>query len=199
MTERIEDQISAFIDDELSAEECAFFVRRLDHDPVARDRLVRYAKIGSTLRGELLSPDPDVLRRRLQHAMSGVSAPPMRSSTLGRGLRSTLLKSAMGFGIAAAVAVVAVLALRMVTQDGLDAGALSADQPLQADERADAPSYVVPQDVEARRLVSPPTRLTNYLIRHSEYANPVRRTSFHSDLVGTADPDIAAAGEEVAE
>ena len=53
MTESIQDQVSAFIDDELSAEECAFFVRRLERDPEARRQLIRYTTMGAVLRGEL--------------------------------------------------------------------------------------------------------------------------------------------------
>jgi hypothetical protein len=36
MTEQINDQISAFIDDELSADESALLVRRFERDPDAR-------------------------------------------------------------------------------------------------------------------------------------------------------------------
>ncbi len=182
----------------MSAEECAFFLRRLDHDPAERDRLIRYTRIRAALRGELLSPDPDVLRRRVQEALSGVSIPQARSA-VGRRAAGRLLKPAMGFGIAATVAVAAVLTLRFMSQGGLDGAATAADPSLQAAAETDAPSYVVPQEVEPSRLVSPPTRLANYLIRHSEYANRVRRTSFASDLVGTVDADVASATEDVSE
>ena len=178
----------------MSAEECAFFIRRLDHDPAERDRLVRYAKIRAALRGELLSPDPDVLRRRVQESLSGVSIPPARNAVEQRAA-GKLLKPAVGFGIAATVALAAVLTLRFMSQGGLDAGMSGAEQSLQAAAQADVPSYVVPQEVESRRLVSPPTRLANYLIRHSEYANRVRRASFDSDLVGTVDAELAVAAE----
>src|SRR5690606_28907488 len=63
MSEQIHDQVSAFLDDELSAEECAFLVRRIERDPEARDKLVRYSLIGSALREELLPPVPYILRR----------------------------------------------------------------------------------------------------------------------------------------
>lgn len=182
----------------MSAEECAFFIRRLEHDPAERDRLVRYAKIRAAMRGELLSPDPDVLRRRVQESLSGVSIPQARSVADQRPA-AKLLKPAMGFGIAAAVAVAAVLTLRLMSQGGLDAGTSGAEQSLPATVQAEVPSYVVPQYVEPLRLVSPPTRLANYLIRHSEYANRVRRTSFDSDLVGTVDAELAVAVEGTSE
>ncbi len=178
----------------MSAEECAFFIRRLEHDPAERDRLIRYTRIRAALRGELLSPDPDVLRRRVQESLSGISIPPARSAT-GRRPAGKLLKPAMGFGIAATVAVAAVVTLRFMSQGGLEAGTSGAEQSLQSAAGTEVPSYVVPPEVEPRRLVSPPTRLANYLIRHSEYANRVRRASFDSDLVGTVDAELAAAAE----
>ena len=55
MSGKIEDQISAFTDDELSAEECEFLVRRLERDPESREKVLRYAAIGSAIRGDMLS------------------------------------------------------------------------------------------------------------------------------------------------
>jgi negative regulator of sigma E activity len=75
MTDQINDQISAFIDDELSDEESAFLLRRFERDPDARDQAVRYTMIGSALRGELLGPDHAVLRRRIAVAMTGQPLP----------------------------------------------------------------------------------------------------------------------------
>src|SRR5690606_17966250 len=93
MSEQIHEQVSAFIDDDLSAEECAFLVRRFERDPESRSKLVRYSLIGSALRGELLPPDPDMLRRRVNAALNGspfaskspaASAPPPRAAAGAR-------------------------------------------------------------------------------------------------------------------
>ena len=78
MTEEINDQISAFVDDELSEHECAFLVRRFDHDPNVRGKALRYTMIGSALRSELLQPDPAVLRRRIAGAIDGAPLPSVR-------------------------------------------------------------------------------------------------------------------------
>ena len=56
MTDQINDQISAFIDNELSADESALLVRRFERDPESRTRAMRYTLIGASLRGELLEP-----------------------------------------------------------------------------------------------------------------------------------------------
>ena len=74
MTEKIHDQISAFIDDELSEQESAFLVRRLERDTDARHRAMRYMLIGNALRGEL-PVGHDVLRHRIQSALSGSLSP----------------------------------------------------------------------------------------------------------------------------
>lgn len=52
MSERLEEQISIFVDDEMSVEECEFFVRRLERDVDARERFSRYHMIGDVLRGD---------------------------------------------------------------------------------------------------------------------------------------------------
>src|SRR6185295_7577058 len=65
MTEQISDQISAFIDDELSDEESAFLLRRFERDTDARSRAARYTMIGAALRDELVGSDPEILRRRI--------------------------------------------------------------------------------------------------------------------------------------
>ena len=75
MTEQINDQISAFIDNELSADESALLVRRFERDTEARARAMRYTFIGASLRGELLEPHPSVLRQRISAALSGSTAP----------------------------------------------------------------------------------------------------------------------------
>lgn len=186
MTEQIQDQISAFMDDELSAEECEFFVRRLAKDPRAHSKAIRYATIGAALRGELLVPDPAALRRGVAQAISGVPAPvPPRAER--RSWNARLVKPAAGVAIAASMAVVGVLALNQV--NGLRSeqavASVTADGRLaDNDAMSEAPSYVVPQDTVSGQPGVPPIRLTNYLMRHGEYASGLGRQSIHSIVVG---------------
>ncbi len=193
MSREIEDQMSAFADDELLAEECEFLVRRLERDTVKREKMLRYAVIGASIRGDLLGPDPDVLRKRLRQTLDGVSlAPAPAAATPGPGAR--LLRPLVGTGIAAAAAVVGLLAIYNSTQVGYDDAA-----PAMASEQAPvdvaAPSYVVPQDATVNLVVSdassrPPARLTNYLVRHGEYAIGIGRTSIHSNVVSGRDAGL---------
>jgi negative regulator of sigma E activity len=185
MTDQFQEQVSGFVDDELSADECEFFVRRLQRDPDSRRQLMRYHLIGAALRGELKHSDPDILRRRLQGALCGARETAPRSRLR---LRAMALP-ATGVAIAAAVAGVALLALQTVNEDALGSRNAASDVPLQAGERPGTATYVVPQGIE-QRLVSPPIRLTNYLMHHSEYASHLSRTSVHSNVVATGQPEL---------
>lgn len=197
MTDQINDQISAFIDDELSAEESALLVRRFERDPEARARASRYSLIGSALRGELLEPHPSILRQRIAAQLNGAApvAPKRRVATerFGRPLA--------GFGIAATVALLAIGSLRLVNSVPPETGmptVAGASAPRPARAATDAPSYVVPRDVAEPRLAAPPIRLTNYLMHHGVYASSLTRTTVNSNVVGASAETVSAAIEESA-
>ena len=185
MTEQINDQISAFIDNELSADESSLLVRRFERDTEARARAMRYTLIGASLRGELLEPHPSVLRQRIAAALSGGATPalPKRGSSGDRWTRPLL-----GVGIAATVAVVAIGTLRSLNEASFsvdDAAPPLAAVPLQSLNPIAAPSYVVPQGTtDTAGNVAP--RLTNYLMHHGEFASGLTRTSVSSNVVGGA-------------
>jgi sigma-E factor negative regulatory protein RseA len=190
MTDQINDQISAFIDNELSADESALLVRRFEKDTEARARAMRYTLIGASLRGELLEPHPSVLRQRIASALSGnaaPSAPKAREPWNDRWARPLL-----GLGIAATVAVVAIGTLRSLNEASLSpaVGAPAAASALQVSDRTR--SYVVPQAAD-QSSVGVPIRLTNYLMHHGEFASGLTRTSVNSNVLGGAmEPPIAA-------
>ena len=194
MTEQIQDQISAFMDDELSPEECAFFVRRLEHDPDARNQLIRYVTIGAVLRGEFVQSEPGILRRRLQKALSGAPIDEI-PRTVKRSLALKLFKPALGFSIAASVAIVALFALRVANEVNVGGGDQA--QSLQAARSTEPPSYVVPLGpLSEGPVVSPPIRLTSYLVRHGGYTSRLSRTTVHSNVVRTVEDEIPTVDEE---
>ena len=194
MSEKLQEQVSAFTDDELSEEECAFLVRRLERDPEFRDRALRYSMIGAAMRGELLNPDPDLLRRRVREELDGIRstgherAPPVASRRL--------IRPAAGFGIAAAVALTALLVLGIVNRpvDPGDPSQLIADTG--GDAVPEGPvSYIVPDEpvdtlVSGNPMSASPIRLTNYLITHGEYASGLGRTSIHTDVLRNSGPRV---------
>jgi negative regulator of sigma E activity len=190
MTEQINDQISAFIDDELSDEESGFLLRRFERDPDARGQAVRYTMIGSALRGELLGPDHAVLRRRIAVALTGQPLP-AAARPAGTAWRTRYMRPVLGFGIAASVAVAAIVGLRSLNEARVApvSGAATAANvvPLQVRQETAPASYVVPQEVADAPAVAPAIRLTNYLVHHGEYASRLSRTSVHSNVVGAAE------------
>ena len=185
MTDQINDQISAFIDNELPDDESALLVRRFERDSEARARAMRYTLIGSALRGELLEPHPSILRQRLAAALSGATPGVVRGKP-----REALRFGAplLRIGIAAAVAVVAIGTLRYFRDDALPESA----GVLPVDTESFAGDYVVPETTDQART-GVPIILTTYLMHHSEYASQLARTSVSSNMVGAAtelvDPD----------
>ncbi len=193
MTGQIQEQISAFTDDELSAEECEFLVRRLERDPESRDKVLSYAFIGAALRGELLGPDPGVLRDRVRQTLDGVSLA-TRTAADSPAWVTRMIRPVLGAAIAAGVAALGLLALNNTAQisPGDGAPALVAQQFTPGELDSQAPSYVVPQDTgiargAAEQRIQQPILLTNYLVRHGEYAFGIGRRSIDSYVVSGQD------------
>jgi negative regulator of sigma E activity len=182
MTEQTSDQISAFIDDELPDEESAFLLRRLERDADARNRALRYTMIGAALRDELL-PDHTLLRRRIAVALTGAPLPAQRAPARWH---ARYVRPLLGVGIAASVAIAAIVGLRALN-DTRPGAAGPAAPPLQTRAADVPPSYVVPQETADAPVVQPAVRLTNYIVHHSEYASRLSRTSVRSNVVGTAE------------
>jgi len=84
MSEHIHEQISAFLDDELSSEESAFLVRRLSSDSIARQQTVRYSTIGSVLRDEAVLASSTLLRDRIHAVLDGATLPQLTASAPGK-------------------------------------------------------------------------------------------------------------------
>jgi sigma-E factor negative regulatory protein RseA len=190
MTEQINDQISAFIDDELPDQESAFLLRRFERDPDARDQALRYTMIGAALRNELLGPDPSILRRRISVALTGAQLPVARPAPRWQ---SPYTRPLLGFGIAAGVAVAAIVGLRILNEARTPNGAIAPLTAANEASQAVAPAsdrYVVPQEVADNTSIAPQAqiRLTNYLVHHGEYASRLSRTSVHSNLIGVSEP-----------
>lgn len=109
MSEHFDEQISEFIDDEMSPEQCEFFVRRLERDDGARARYMRYQLIGAAVRGEHLQHNALELRQRLDAALArDTSVAPARKPfaaghrlVAGTGIAAGLaLFAAIGWGVA---------------------------------------------------------------------------------------------------
>lgn len=180
MTDVTDLQISAFVDNELSRDECEFLVRRLSRDPEARRQLLRYATIGAAVRGDLLGPDPDVLRRRIGAALEGVHLP-ARTEPPARPRLRHFARPAIGAGIAASVAVAALLAVGTTSEE--DVPAVLAADPVPDTvflEGELLPSYIVPVEAAGQTSIT----LTDYLVQHNQFTPAIRRASLNSSVVG---------------
>ena len=145
--------------------------------------------IGAALRNELLGPDPSILRRRISVALTGAQLPVARPQPRWQ---SRYARPLLGFGVAAGVAVAAIVGLRMLNEARIAPN--GAGGPLtaatEASQTIKPASYVVPPEVSDSTIIAPQAqiRLTNYLVHHGEYASRLSRTSVHSNLVGVSEP-----------
>ncbi len=186
MSEHIHEQISAFLDDELSSEESAFLVRRLSSDTLAHQQTVRYAAIGSVLREEALLANSNILRERIHAVLDGtpVSQGAVRAQTKRPARWARMIA---GVSVAASVAVVALLGLRTLTAPPSEPAATTA-----AGVWTEPDSYVVPGDASfAGPIVEAPIHLTSLLMQHTQFASTLNRTSVNSNVIGKREAEAA--------
>ena len=177
MSRTIEEQLSEFLDDELSPREEELLLRRLEQGAGHRATLSRYALVGEVLRGNAADcagadfPQrvSDAIAAEAEHA--GRPAPSVGTSRGGWRYA--------GFGLAAGIAAVAAILLvgGNPTGPGSTAGepvATPVAQPLRYD------------DFDAERLPRSrlaPARLTAYLVSHGDYSRGLSRQIMNSHVV----------------
>jgi len=166
MREKLHEQLSALVDDELGRDEQPMLLRQLDADPALRAQLSRYQLISDGLCNHL-PPQLDAsfhegIRAALQDEPAIHTAVKSESSAI-----SHLFKPLAGLAVAASVAVVAVLSLQTVRDEGGVSGSsvvAMAPAPVASDYlRAEVKNPVAEmpraqQDLDA------------YLVNHNEYA-----------------------------
>ena len=158
-----EEQLSAFVDDELDAAQAELLVRRLAGDEALRRRAMRYSLAGDVIRGELADGDPRLLHRRVSAAVGDEAATPA-AAVSKRSMGWT--RPLAGAAVAATVAVVAILSLSSgVGPDGPQTPVVTVPEG----DPATAPAtYVVPAEISRR--AGSPDRLSRYYLNHSQYA-----------------------------
>jgi hypothetical protein len=179
MSDKIKDQMSAFLDDELPDDEAELLLRRLGTDAELRRMAARYLLIGQSLRRERV-PALD-LDRRIARALEDEDA--YRASDVEEEGPPRWWRPVAGVAVAATVAVIALMGLRN-TGEGTAPEAVTADAGVAVDADPAEFDYVVPADIPAVRPVSAvPARLTNYMISHGERAGTLVRSGMHSRIV----------------
>lgn len=198
MTDRIKEQLSAFLDGELPDPESALLLKRLERDDDLRGALSRYSLIGAVLRSDSGVPAARQVAARVSAA---IAREPTRTSRLAwRPGRVTLGRGMAGIAVAAGVAFGAVILGQQVLTVEADAPvpvlARAEGSPVQpvADDAGlpDAPAepYVTPPAADVPAGIAP-AELANYLVAHYGYASPLVRRSVGAGLIGEYDPALA--------
>lgn len=191
MTDKINGQISAFIDDELLDEEGELLIRRLCNDASLRETAARYTLIGDAVRGSLDEIRADLngsIMRAIEHEPVPIvppQAPPARDWRQWLG----------GGAVAAAVAVMAVLAIR---PDAPTQAPRVAAQSLGGVVVPESSSSVDPLATSVAPIVqraSNQAQLEQYVLRHNQYSKTTMRQGvlvYRSVAGEEPRPDVAA-------
>lgn len=160
MTDRIHEQLSALVDDELTGPEQTLLAVRIARDPDLHGRLLRYQLISDALRNQLPERVDPQFTLRVQAALG--QEPPVGAVHRGAH-RSALLRPVAGLAVAASVAVIAVLSLQSAREE---------EPALPAVATAPASTDYIRAGDQAPPAVSPGTEknLDIYLVNHNEYA-----------------------------
>jgi len=177
VTDQLNQQISAFVDNELPEEECPLFVRHLCKDDSLQSTVSRFALIGDAMRGELLAADVH-LSQRIQEAIAAESVDSAAASSSSASGWPHWMRPVSGIAVAATVAAVAVLSLQ-----GFDD---TDNTEFPSNTVAEIPDgdTLLPINLPRLKLpevrpasVMPQSRMDQYLLRHREYANGIGRRS----------------------
>jgi len=194
MTDRIKEQLSAFLDGELPEAETTLLLKRLERDEDLKGTLSRYSLIGAVIR-----TDGDMPAAR--HVAARVRAAIAVEPSLGARTPSRWLRPAAGLAVAASVALATVLLLprwmpgeEVGAPGTLVASATSpAGAPVSAGTSTIVPVVVAAYDEPAATYTTPPAttdpavtlpsaQLASYLVAHSEYTLPLTRRSVVSTV-----------------
>lgn len=201
MTDRIKEQLSAFLDGELPDPESALLLKRLERDDELRGALSRYSLIGAVLRSD---GDVPAARQVAARVSAAIAKEPFRAVSFVRlPGRETVMRSLAGLAVAASVALGAVVLVQQMNgTDGTAAEAVLARadvppvQPV-ADEldlpEAPATPYVTPPAADGPVAGIPPAELANYLVAHYGYASPLARRSVGAGLISDDVASLAVA------
>ena len=161
MKDKLHEQLSALIDDELEEREQALLLRQLAGDAELSRRLSRFQIISDALQNHLPSRINTGFHERVHAALD--DEPPVRRE---RSMFATLFRPVAGLAVAASVAMVAVLSLQSVRQEGPEAVPAVASAPTHDSYIRAAADDTVQSEGPARVAQS----LDVYLVNHNEYA-----------------------------
>ena len=187
MTDKLNEQVSALLDNELSDQEASSVLVKISQDQELRQKWERYHMISDVIRGEMVNIKAGEISERVRKQVElepAIISTPKKSRV--KSWKSNWVKPAAGAALAASVATVVVL-----NAPGF-LGAGDSAQPLTAENITTLPpkqfvtvanvNKVVPTPVSSqvvpgtrwKNLKEPSleSRLNSYLVNHSEYVAP---------------------------
>lgn len=169
MTPVLEEQLSAFLDGELPAEEVDLLLARLERDPACRRKIARFGLIGEALRGPVHPGSLEIAEKVRRNLADAEAAP--RSADRRR-------RAWLGWAAAGVAATAVLAAVVQITPGATRPEVVAATAPVPV-LRRDAP-------VRARPLGA--SRMTNYLVYHSNYTTAPFRGTLNAHLVSAVAP-----------
>jgi negative regulator of sigma E activity len=190
MSDTVNEQLSACLDGELPEAELDLLLKRVARDQELGRTLGRFALTGEALRGAGAVRASASFADRVSAAIAAEASvtPQQRVPRISPSVMRWL-RPAAGFAVAAGVATVAVLSVQTtpVPEPALVAQApASVSSPVAAND-----SYVVPANTISNFV--PATRLTNYVVAHSEYSSPLGMRTVLSGVLSEEDEAAEAA------
>ncbi len=147
MNDALKMQISAFIDGELPENEAELLLRRLSQDLGMRQQVAEYLAIGRCMRRDPAPAGMGELRGRIAKALGEELLP----AELGLAEpTSRFVRPALGFALAASVAVLAVIGLRQAVLP--DGGAIATQVATPVNDTDPAMTQASPSDVLSEEL-----------------------------------------------
>lgn len=190
MTEAVKEQLSACLDGELPRAELDLLLRRLGTDEQLQGVISRYALVSEALKGERSAA---ASREFAARVMAGIDAEPQVGRPVWQFAASSLrpLRPVAGLAVAASVAALALVSVQRLGVVGPAATVATTEIPSPAGAPPDIgadPSYVVPPTTSSAGFVpTSATRLTNYVVAHSEYSSPLGRRSVLTGVLAEDD------------
>lgn len=177
MSDKVLEQISALVDDELGDSESELLIRRMEKDSDLRERWEQYHFIGSVMRRSLDGASAGELAGRVYEEL-GKEPPRRATSAVGRSWAKRLARPVAGAAVAASVAVVAVLGIR---QDPGTTGPGPAETVPSSDSSSVVNSGLSVQPASTggtqwnHEQPAVRQRLQKYLVNHSSHASAIGR------------------------
>jgi len=193
MSDNKTEQLSALMDGELAASECERLIQRLCHNEASDEKACweRYHLIGDALKKNL----PAVLKHDLSSRVSAALAdePTVLAPRRFKIQWKRVTKPLAGAAIAASVASVSIVGLRLILPEQATVNVVATSAPVD--------SLPLPQDGVARvsetqgitalKADERESRLNSYLVNHSEFAMPagIQALPPYMRVVGYGQPE----------